>query len=67
MRHGCITRVVRRIWAHVLYSEEITLVVSAIESETKRREGEDEVGNEAEERARKRREEKNPGEDGGKD
>ena len=67
MRDGGGARVVGRIRAHVLHAEEITLVVGAIESEAKRREGEDEDGNEAEKRARKRREEENPGEDGGED
>ena len=48
MRDGGGARVVGRIRAHVLHAEEITLVVGAIESEAKRREGEDEDGNEAE-------------------
>ena len=47
MRDGSGARVVGRIRAHVLHAEEVTLVVGAIESEAKRREGEDEDGNEA--------------------
>ena len=53
----------RRIWTYVLYAEEIALIFSAIESEAKRRQGEDEDGNEAEKRTRKRGKEENGGED----